>query len=88
MKVSPEVKDDLLKRLKRMEGQVRGVQRMLDQERDCREVLQQLAAVRSAAQQASLVLIREHAAACLLRSADATSPQQVLDDLLSVLDRA
>ncbi|HEY4688032.1 MAG TPA: metal-sensitive transcriptional regulator [Anaerolineae bacterium] len=88
MKMSPEVKADVLKRLKRLEGQVRGVQRMLDEERDCREILQQLAAIRAAAQQTSLALIREHASACLLKSADAASPQEVLDSLLSVLEKA
>ena len=87
MSVSSEVKADLLKRLKRLEGQVRGVQKMLDEERDCREILQQLAAVRSAAHQASLMLIREHVAACLFRSDEATSPQEVLDSLVSVLDK-
>ena len=88
MKLSPEVKDDLVKRLKRLEGQVRGVQKMLDEERDCREILQQLSAVRSAAQQTSLTLIREHAAACLLKQADAASPQEVLDSLLTILEKA
>ncbi len=87
MKVSPEVKTDLLKRLKRLEGQVRGVQKMLDEERDCREVLQQLAAVRSAAHQASLVVVREHAAACLFKSGEQVSPQEVLDSLVSVLEK-
>jgi len=87
MKLSPEVKVDLGKRLRRLEGQVRGVQKMLDEERECREILQQLAAIRSAAHQASLVLIREHAASCLLKSEENASPQEVLDSLLSVLEK-
>jgi len=87
MNVSSEVKADLLKRLKRLEGQVRGVQRMLEEDRDCREVIQQLAAIRSAAHQASLVVIREHAAACLFKSGEQTSPQEVLDSLVSVLEK-
>jgi CsoR family transcriptional regulator, copper-sensing transcriptional repressor len=87
MNVSPEVKADLVKRLKRLEGQVRGVQRMLDEQRECREILQQLAAIRSAAHQASLVLVREHAAACLFKTGETPSPQEVLDSLVSVLER-
>ncbi len=87
MNMPPEVKAELLKRLKRLEGQVRGVQKMLDEERDCREILQQLAAIRSAAHQASLVVIREHAAACLFSSSESASPQEVLDDLVSVLEK-
>ncbi len=87
MNVSSGVKTDLLKRLKRLEGQVRGVQRMLDEDRDCREILQQLAAIRSAAHQASLVVVREHAAACLFKSGEQPSPQEVLDSLVSVLGK-
>lgn len=87
MKLAPEVRSDLVKRLKRLEGQVRGVQRMIDDERDCKEIVQQLSAIRSAAHQTSLLLIREHAAACLLTPGEADSPQEVLDSLLSVLDK-
>src|SRR3990172_8258360 len=103
MKISPEIKTDLLKRLKRLEGQVRGVQKMLDEDRDCREALQQLAAGRSAAPQAtpaagrgevgwaddkaSVVVVREHAAACLFKSGGQVSPQEVLDSLVSVLEK-
>jgi DNA-binding FrmR family transcriptional regulator len=88
MNVSPAVKEDLLRRLRRLEGQVRGVQKMLDEERDCREILQQLAAIRSATHQASLVVVREHAAACLFQSGEIVSPQEVLDSLVSVLEKA
>ncbi|MBI5290252.1 MAG: metal-sensitive transcriptional regulator, partial [Chloroflexi bacterium] len=42
------VKEDLQKRLRRIEGQVRGVQKMLDEDRECHEIIQQLAAIRSA----------------------------------------
>jgi len=88
MNVSSEVKADLTRRLKRLEGQVRGVQRMLEEDRDCREIIQQLAAIRSATHQASLVVIREHAAACLFKSGEQASPQEVLDSLIDVLEKA
>jgi len=88
MHVSSEVKADLTRRLKRLEGQVRGVQRMLEEDRDCREIIQQLAAIRSATHQASLVVVREHAAACLFKSGEQASPQDVLDSLIDVLQKA
>ena len=88
MHISTEVKADLLKRLKRLEGQVRGVQRMLEEDRDCRDIIQQLAAIRSATHQASVVVIREHAASCLFESGERTSPQEVLDSLVSILEKA
>src|SRR5690606_41708797 len=66
MKVeSPEARDRIRNRLRRIEGQVRGVQRMLDDGRDCQEIVQQLAAIRAAVQQAGLDVMRVYAAQCL-----------------------
>jgi CsoR family transcriptional regulator, copper-sensing transcriptional repressor len=59
---SAELKAELTARLRRIEGQVRGVQRMLDEDRECPEVLQQLAAIRSAVHQSSLLLTRAYLA--------------------------
>ena len=63
---SATTKDELKKRLRRIEGQVRGVEKMLDADRDCHEIIQQLAAIKSAVQQASLLVVRSYAAQCLL----------------------
>ncbi|MGE5591839.1 MAG: metal-sensitive transcriptional regulator [Bacillota bacterium] len=46
--LDPEIKRSLINRLRRIEGQARGVQRMLEEERDCMEVLSQLVAMREA----------------------------------------
>jgi DNA-binding FrmR family transcriptional regulator len=54
----------LIQRLKRVEGQVRGVQRMIDEDRDCREIAQQLQAIRSAVQAANHDLIQTRLAEC------------------------
>lgn len=86
MKMSEEAKTDLGKRLRRLEGQVRGVQKMLDEDRDCQEIVQQLAAVRSAAHQASLILVRSYAAECLI-SDSRGSAQQVINELVDVLTK-
>lgn len=81
---APEVKADLGVRLRRIEGQVRGVQRMIDEERDCADILQQLAAIRSAVHQASLVLARSYAARCLLEPTRGNM-DTVLDQLMATL---
>jgi DNA-binding FrmR family transcriptional regulator len=81
---SAQVKTDLQHRLRRIEGQARGVQRMVDEGRDCRAILQQLAAIRSAANQASLVLARSYATECLNRS-DERSVTELVDELVGVL---
>ncbi|MCX7707267.1 MAG: metal-sensitive transcriptional regulator [Anaerolineae bacterium] len=81
---SPEVKADLTARLRRIEGQVRGVQKMVEDERDCSEILQQMAAIRSAIHQASLVLARAYAARCLLEPGRG-DVDAMLDQLMTTL---
>ncbi len=81
---SPEVKAELTTRLRRIEGQVRGVQKMVEDERDCSEILQQMAAIRSAVHQASLVLARAYAARCLLEPGQGDM-DAMLDQLMATL---
>jgi DNA-binding FrmR family transcriptional regulator len=86
MKMSVEAKADLSKRLRRLEGQVRGVQKMLEEDRECQEIVQQLAAIRAAAHQANLILVRSYAAGCLTDGTRETA-QQAINDLVDVLTR-
>ena len=81
---SSEVRTDLQHRLRRIEGQARGVQRMIDEGRECKAILQQLAAIRSAANQASLVLVRSYATQCLTQPGE-QSLTELVDDLVGVL---
>lgn len=82
-------KQKLITRLRRIEGQVRGVQVMLDEERDCKEILQQLTSIRSAVQAASLTLLQETAADCLLKpnADDEAGREELLQDLFTLLGR-
>jgi DNA-binding FrmR family transcriptional regulator len=77
-------RDGLLKRVKRIEGQARGVARMIEEDRDCGEILQQLAAVRSAAHQATVALVRVYAAECVMAE---RSPEEIADALATALSR-
>lgn len=86
--ISNEVKADLQVRLRRIEGQVRGVQRMLAEDRDCREILQQLAAVRSAMQNASLIFARRYALQCMHDPEVDMTDEQLIDQLVAVLTKA
>jgi DNA-binding FrmR family transcriptional regulator len=61
-----ETKEKIIQRLRRIEGQVRGVQTMLDEERDCREIMQQLTAIHSAIQSTSRIFLQDYATFCLL----------------------
>jgi DNA-binding FrmR family transcriptional regulator len=62
-------KDDYLKRLRRIEGQVRGLQRMVEQEQYCIDILTQVAAVTKALQAVSLGLLEDHVGHCVVGAA-------------------
>ena len=62
-------KDDYLKRLRRVEGQVRGLQRMVDEDTYCIDVLTQVAAVTKALQAVSLGLLEDHVTHCVVDAA-------------------
>lgn len=68
-------KDDHLKRLRRIEGQVRGLQRMIEQDEYCVDVLTQISSVTRALQSVGLGLLDEHLRHCVREAAEA-GPEQ------------
>lgn len=62
-------KDDYLKRLRRIEGQVRGLQRMVEEDQYCIDILTQVAAVTKALQAVSLGLLEDHVGHCVVNAA-------------------
>lgn len=85
-----ETKEKLIKRLRRIEGQLRGVQSMLDEERDCREIMQQLSAISSAVKSTSRVFFEDYATLCLAEM-DRDQPgenQALLQEMVALLDKA
>ena len=94
---NPEAKVKLVQRLRRIEGQVRGVQGMLDEERDCREIMQQLSAIHSAVQGASRIFLQEYATACLVEMDEDTASlnshslrekrENIIQDMIVLLDK-
>jgi len=77
-------KGKLLRRMQRLEGQVRGVARMIEEDRDCAEILQQLSAVRSAAHRATVELVRSYATECVVSDA---SREEIAEALAMALSR-
>ncbi len=65
MRVYTESKDSYLKRLRRIEGQIRGLQRMIDEDEYCIDILTQVGAATRALQAVSLGLIEDHLRHCL-----------------------
>jgi CsoR family transcriptional regulator, copper-sensing transcriptional repressor len=62
-------KDQLVKRLKRVEGQVRGVERMVEDDRYCIDVLTQISAIQAALDKVALGLLDDHARHCVMGAA-------------------
>ena len=85
--MSEAMKHRLLLRLKRIEGQVRGVQRMVQEERYCPEVMEQVSAVQESLRAAGRLLLRNHLQHCVthaVRSGDTDRSNQVYDELASL----
>ena len=86
---SDAAKADLHKRLRRIEGQARGVQKMDDDDRDCHEVLQQLKAMQAALERATGVFMQTVARDCLLnpKFEDGRSREETIDELLELMTK-
>jgi DNA-binding FrmR family transcriptional regulator len=83
-------KDALIKRLHRIEGQVRGIERMVDDERYCIDILTQIAAVSTALESVSVKLLEGHVRHCVaeaLAAGDAQVAEQRSEDLLAAVQR-
>ena len=65
MEIKQEVKDDLRRRLRRIEGQVRGIQAMLEEDRECRDIVTQLAAATKALEQVGFKMLASGLASCI-----------------------
>lgn len=67
---SEKTKQDLLARLRRIEGQVRGLQRMIDEDADCESMVTQITAVRAALDKVGFIVLSHRMAECLMKKKD------------------
>lgn len=80
--VQADQKDALLKRLKRIEGQVRGLQKMLEDERYCIDILTQVSATTAALDSVALGVLEDHVRHCVREGGD-----EKVDELMAALSR-
>jgi DNA-binding FrmR family transcriptional regulator len=83
-------KQEVQARLRRIEGQIRGLQRMVDDDRYCIDVLTQVNAVRAALQSVALTLLRDHTAHCVteaIRAGDGSDKVRELNEAVGRLVR-
>lgn len=79
-------KDDLLKRLRRVEGQVRGVGKMVDEDRYCIDVVTQITAIQAALDKVALGLLEDHAGHCMVDD-DQGDPTERTAELMGAVRR-
>lgn len=89
--MSKEIKTACLKRLKRIEGQVRGIAGMVEADRYCIDVVTQIAAARAALRRVEEEVLRDHVAHCVahaIASGDKADQQRKITELMDVITRA
>ena len=82
-------KDDYLKRLRRIEGQVRGLQRLVDEDTYCIDVLTQISAVTKALKSVAVGLLEEHVRHCVRNAAadDSQRADAMIEDAVRAIER-
>ena len=88
--VDPATKERSLKRLRRIEGQVRGLQKMVEEERYCADILTQVSSVQEALRAVARELMRNHlryCAASAIRTGDETHAEAMYDELIELMRR-
>ena len=86
-----DIKASCQKRLNRIEGQVRGLSKMVDEDRYCIDIVTQISAVRSALRRAEEEILKDHVAHCVehaIASGDKKDQRQKIAEIMDVLGRA
>jgi len=80
-------KEQLGKRLRRIEGQVRGVERMVEDDRYCIDVVTQISAIQAALDKVALGLLDQHARHCVVEGHGEGKPEELTDELMGAVAR-
>jgi DNA-binding FrmR family transcriptional regulator len=90
MPVSDADQDDIRARLSRIEGQIRGLQRMVDEDRYCGDILDQIHSVQKALKSVGRIIARNHLETCVtdaLRSGDEQAAAETYDEIMGLLKK-
>ena len=83
-----EDKEALLKRLRRMEGQVRGIQQMVEDDRYCLDVVQQVNALTAAAREVALLALEDHLRGCVTEAVKEDKGDAAIKEMMTVFSKA
>jgi DNA-binding FrmR family transcriptional regulator len=81
-------KEALLLRLRRIEGQVRGLQQMIEDDRYCLDVVQQITALTSAAREVALIVLEDHLRGCIVEAVKEDDGDAAIREMVTVLGKA
>ncbi|MCX7922176.1 MAG: metal-sensitive transcriptional regulator [Clostridia bacterium] len=87
VKECSEYKQDIIKRLKRIEGQVKGIQRMIEEDKYCVDVLTQIAAIRAAINKVGGIILEKHSKKCMQTAVSAQDKEQIVEELISTVQK-
>ena len=82
-----ESKKDLIRRLKKIEGQVKGIQRIIDGDKYCVDVLIQVAAARAALNRVGTIVFEHHSRGCMRNAVENSDQEAAIEELIGVLNK-
>ena len=80
-------KEAIIKRLKRIEGQVKGIQKMVEEERYCVDILTQISAIRSAINKVGSIILENHMKGCVSQSIKEGDSEEMINELMKTIDK-
>lgn len=78
-------KEDMLKRLRRIEGQIKGIQRMIENNENCNDVLIQIAAVRAAINKVGGLMLEGYSKSCIRKAGESDSSEENIENLIDTI---
>lgn len=87
MEEEKEIKKNIQIRLRRIEGQVKGIEKMVEKDSCCKEVLTQIAAVRAAINKVGFLMMENYVKDCMLKGENDSSREEEVEELLSTVLR-
>lgn len=86
--INEEVKNDALVRLKKIEGQVRGIMKMVEQEKYCIDIINQVTAAEKALKGVSKIILRRHVESCVATAISMGKGREAIDELVDTVYKA
>lgn len=85
--INKETKENSLKRLNRVEGQIKGLKKMIEEEQYCIDLINQVDAIRRALEQVALIIMKRHIESCVTEAVKTRGGKTKIEELIRTMDR-